>query len=40
MGRTRRTSHHNGVSAMESLGIARSGVLYHHLHVHTHISNN
>ena len=40
MGRTRRVSHDNGVSSMESLGIAHSGVLYHHFHGHTHISNH
>ena len=40
MGRTRRVSHCNGAGSMESLGIARSGVLYHHFHVHTHIPDN
>ena len=40
MGRTRRISHDNGVSAMESHGITRSSVLYDNLHVHTHIPDN
>ena len=40
MGRTRRVSHYNGVSSVESLGIAHRGVLHDNFHGHTHLPNN
>lgn len=40
MGWARRFSHCYGFSSMESLGIIACGVLHHHIHGHTHISDN